>query len=65
MYLLWMVLFRQKYFKRDDFDLDTVNFPFPNGDVARSTSYGVSISLLICFARVSSHVDEFNTSDKF
>ena len=44
MYLFWMVLFRQKYFKRDGFDLATVNFLFPNGDIALSTSYGVSFS---------------------
>ena len=29
--------------KRDDFDFDIVNFPFPDGDVPRSTSYGVYI----------------------
>ena len=29
------------YDKRDDFDFDIVNFPFLNGDVSRSTSYGV------------------------
>ena len=42
--------------KRDDFDFDIVNFPFFDGDVPRSTSYGVYISQLIRFARVSSHV---------
>ena len=31
------------YDKRDDFDFDIVNFPFLNGDVPRSTSYGVYI----------------------
>ena len=46
---------------RDDFDFDIVNFPFLDGDVPRSTSYGVYISQLIRFARVSSHVDDFNT----
>ena len=30
----------------------------------RSTSYGVYISQLICFARVSSHVDDFNTCNR-
>ena len=45
--------------KRDDFDFDIVNFPFLDGDVPRSTSYGVYISQLIRFARVSSHVDDF------
>ena len=47
--------------KRDDFDFDIVNFPFLDGDVSRSTSYGVYISQFIRFARVSSHVDDFNT----
>ena len=46
------------YDKRDDFDLDIVNFPFLDGDVFRSASYGVYISQLIRFARFSSHVDE-------
>ena len=49
------------YDKRDDFDFDIVNFPFLDGDVPRSASYGVYISQLIRFARVSSHVDDFNT----
>ena len=50
--------------KRDDFDFDIVNFPFLDGDVPRSTSYGVYISQLIRFARVSSYVDDFNTRNK-
>ena len=52
------------YDKRDDFDFDIVNFPFLDGDVRRSTSYGIYISQLIRFARVSSHVDDFNTRNK-
>ena len=52
------------YNKRDDFDFDIVNFPFLDGDVPRSTSDGVYISQLIRFARVSSHVDDFNTRYK-
>ena len=32
--------------KRDDFDFEIVNFPFLDGDVPRSTSYGVSFVLL-------------------
>ena len=52
------------YDKRDDFDFDIVNFPFLDGDVPRSTSYGVYISQLIRFARVYSHVDDFNTRNK-
>ena len=47
--------------KGDDFDFDIVNFPFLDGDVPRSASYGVYISQLIRFARVSSHVDDLNT----
>ena len=50
--------------KRDDFDFNIVNFPFLDCDVPRSTSYGVYISLLIYFARLSSHVDDFNTHNK-
>ena len=41
-----------------------MNFPFLDGDVPRSTSYGVYISQLIRFARVSSHADDFNTRNK-
>ena len=52
------------YDKRDDFDFNTVNFPFLDGDVPRSTSYGVYISQLTRFARVSSHVADFNARNK-
>ena len=52
------------YDNRDDFDFDNVNFPFLDGDVPRSISYGVYISQLIRFARVSSHVDDFKTRNK-
>ena len=50
------------YDKPDDFDFDIVNFPFLDGDVPRP--YGVYISQLIRFARVCSHVDDFNTRNK-
>ena len=52
------------YDKRDGFDFDIVNFPFLDGDVPRSTSYGVYISQLIRFARASSYVADFNTRNK-
>ena len=52
------------YDKRDDFDFDIVNSPFLDGDVPHSTSYGVYISQLIRFARVSSHVADFNARNK-
>ena len=48
----------------DDFDFEIVNFPFLDGDVPRSTSYGVYISQLIRFARASSYVADFNTRNK-
>ena len=43
-------------YKRDDFDFEIVNFPFLDGDVPRSTSYGVYIFQLIRFARAFSCV---------
>ena len=52
------------YDKRDDFDFEIVNFLFLDGDVPRSTSYGVYISQLIRFARASSYVADFNTRNK-
>ena len=52
------------YDKRDHFDCEIVNPPFFDGDVPRSTSYGVYISKLIRFARASSQVADFNTCNK-
>ena len=66
-YLYRMVLLFFFFFffdKHDDFDFDIVNFPFLDGDVPRLTSYGVYISQLIRFARVSSHVDDLVTRNK-
>ena len=42
-----------------------MNCPFLDGDVPRSTFYDVFISQLIRFARVSIHVDDFNTRNEF
>ena len=53
------------YDKRDDFNFEIVNFPFLDGDVPRSPSYGVYISQLIRFARVCSDVEDFNTRNLF
>ena len=50
------------YDKRDDFDFDTANFPFLDGDVPHSTSYGVYISQPIRFVRVS--VADLNARNK-
>ena len=52
------------YDKRDDFDFDIVNFPFLDGDVRCRPSYRVYTFQLIRFARVCSHVEEFNTRNK-
>ena len=52
------------YDKRDDFDFDIVNFPFLDDDVPRSTSYGIYISQLIRFTRVSGHMADFNARNK-
>ena len=38
------------YDKRDYFNFEIVNFPFLDGDVPRSPSYGVYMSQLIRFA---------------
>ena len=46
------------------FDFDIVNFRFLDGDVPHSVSYGVYISQLIRFARISTHVVDFNTRNK-
>ena len=48
------------YDKRDDF----VKFPFLDGDIPPSTSYGAYISQLFRFARVSSQVADFNARNK-
>ena len=53
------------YDKQDDFNFEIINFPFLDGDVPRSPFYGVYISELICFARVRSHVDDFNNTNIF
>ena len=53
------------YDKQDDFNFETVNFSFFDGDVPRSTSYGVYISQLIRVARVCFNVDDFNNRNLF
>ena len=53
------------YDKQDDFNFDIVNFPFLDGDVPCSPSYGEYISQLILFARVCSNVDDFNNRNLF
>ena len=52
------------YDKRDDFNFNIVNYPQLDGDVPRTTSYGVYISQLIRFGRACSDVTEFNIRNK-
>ena len=53
------------YNKHNYFDFDIVNFPFLGGEVPRcSSNGGMYISQLIRFARVCSHVDDFNARTK-
>ena len=58
------IVFTKTYDKCYDFNFDIVNFPFLDGDVPRSTSYGVYISQLMRFARASSYAADFNTRNK-
>ena len=53
------------YDKRDDLNFEIVNFPFLDGDVPHSPSYGVFIYQLIRFARVCSYADDFNNRNLF
>ena len=64
-YLLLTVLFHPKFvINAMTLILIIVNFPFLDGEVPRRPSYGVYISQLIRFARVCSHVDDFNARNK-
>ena len=51
--------------KQDDFNFEIVNFPFLDGDIPPSPSYGVYISQLIRFVRMCSNVDDFNNRNLF
>ena len=53
------------YDKWNDFIFEIVNFPFLDGDVPLSPSFGVYISQLIHFASVCSNVDDFNNRNLF
>ena len=53
------------YDKLDHFNFEIANFPFLDGDVPRSPSYGVYISKLIRFAKVCSNVDDFNNRNLY
>ena len=51
--------------KRDEFNFELVNFPFLDGDVLLSPSYGKNISQPIRFAIVCSNFDDFNKRNLF
>ena len=55
---MWIDIFFKIRFslKSNDFDFEIVNFPFLDGDVHRSPSYGVYISQLIGFVRMCSNI---------
>ena len=57
--------FSKIYDKQDYFNFEKVNFPFLDGNVPRSSYYGVYISHLIRFTRVCSNVDDFNNRNLF
>ena len=61
-----MVLFVPKLMlaKHDDFDFDSVNFPFFDVDITSAPSYVFYISQIIRFDRVSTQVADFNTRNK-
>ena len=73
--MLFEIFFNKGFsLKSNDFDFEIVNFPFLDGDVPRSPSYGVHISQfsycvyisqLIRFARVRSNIDDFNNRALF
>ena len=65
MSIIYGIVSSKIYDKRDYFNFEIVNFPFLDGDVPRSPSYGVYISQLIRFARVCSYVDDFKNRNLF
>ena len=53
------------YDKQDDFNFEIVNFPYLDGEVPCSPTYGVYISQFIRFVRVCSNVDDFNNRNLY
>ena len=64
MYLSNDIVSTKVYDRRGGFCFEVVGFPFLDGDVPRSASYGVCVSQLIRFARASGYVADFNTRNK-
>ena len=59
-----MGLFHAYFVEHDDFDFEIVNFLYFDRDILRRASDGVYISQLIRFARVFTHVTDFNIRNK-
>ena len=57
-------LYTMLYDKRDDFDLQSVNFPFLSSNILSSNSCGVYISQLIRYARCCSYFHDFGYRHK-
>ena len=55
---LWVGLITEFMIKRDDFSLTIVSYPFLDGDVSLSRSYGDYISERVRFTRVCINVFE-------
>ena len=53
------------FHERDYFNFEIVNFQILDGDVPCSTSYGVYILQLICFAKMCFNVDDLNNRNLF
>ena len=53
-----------KLYDKRNFDFDIVKFPFLDSDVPSRPSHGVYISQLIRFARLCSHVYDFDARNK-
>ena len=59
------IVLSKLYDIQNDFNFEIDNFPFLNGNIPRSSSYGVHISQLILFARVCSNHGAFNNRNLF
>ena len=57
-------LYIKHYDRREDFDLNIVNFPFLSSNILSGPSYGVHISHLIRYARRCSYYDDFGYRHK-
>ena len=47
------------YDKRNDYDFDVISFPYLDGNIPQGQSYGIFISQLIIYARISTSFSNF------